>query len=440
MTSETRARTQGPARVEQLVERVLEAAAEPRYARLKDMWTRHHRLEKVEKAPVFVGIYVVAGNYSLVWQELIPPETLVSQDPLEREIEIQLRQKLYKHDHIPDDDVLLPTVWVRPARPGSALQPAPEGRTMSAFSEHTEGKDAARLWGLPLLVHETDEPGGAYKVAPVVHSEADMARLRHPRYEVDRNATRERLERATEFVGGRLPVRLVTDEVGFCPSETVVSLMGIEPILYGVIDRPEFIHRMMDFVTAGTVAYHQEREAAGGVEAESSWYYRAHYEELPAGADPRRLEQSWATISAQSLCGLSPAMYAEFLQPYHARMADMIGDRRVYYHACEDITAKIPIIKELPNLGRVHISPWTNLEAAVQELGGKVVLETDAHPADTIFVHTPAQMRSALERIMDTAGHCVMDINLTAIETVNGDPSVLTTWAEIAQEVTERYA
>ena len=68
------------------------------------------------------------------------------------------------------------------------------------------------------------------------------------------------------------------------------------------------------------------------------------------------------------------------------------------------------------------------------------MLETHIAYADVLYTHTPAQMRAALERIMETAGDCVLDINLGHIETVRGDPSVLTNWARLAQEVTERYA
>ncbi|MBN1687121.1 MAG: hypothetical protein JW852_10725, partial [Spirochaetales bacterium] len=106
-----------PAHFRELVERVEEAAADPVYAQRKLMYTRHNRLEKVEKVPV--GVHLHRG-YRLVWQELIPPETIISHDPLERDIELQLRQKLYRHDHIPDDEVLLPTVWIDPVRPNAS--------------------------------------------------------------------------------------------------------------------------------------------------------------------------------------------------------------------------------------------------------------------------------------------------------------------------------
>lgn len=266
----TRTRRNGPGSfaIETLVEAVAEAAEAPRYARLKPMLTRHHRGEKVPKAPVYVGLYIVPGSNQAIWQELIPADSLVSQAPLEREIELQLRQRLYKHEHIPDDDVLNPTVWIRPVPPGAGNRSDPSQRISSA--EHADGAEAARLWGLAMRTAQTEAVGGAYKVVPVVDSEADMERLRAPRYEVDGPATAERLERAREIVGDRLDVKIWSDEVGFAPSEIMVSLMGIETVLYGVVDRPEFIHAMMDRITTGSVNYHKEREQAGAVLAESS--------------------------------------------------------------------------------------------------------------------------------------------------------------------------
>lgn len=433
-----------PAHIQELVERVEEAVADPRYEPLKEMWTRHNRLEKQPKVPVNIFLH---GGYTNTWQELIPPDVFVSQEPFERAIELQLRQKLYRHEQIPDDDVLLPTVWVNVAR----LQVgAPESQALGdlaaninpAFRQDTDVHEAedARLWGLPLRRKNTDEAAGAYKVDPVVSSEADMERLHHPPYEVNAERTRIAVERATALVDGRLPVKVATDEVGASPSETVVSLMGIEAILYGVLDNPGFVHRMMDFVTDGYVGYHRQREASGQIDAEESWKYRIHYEVLSDDEDPAKLGQSWTYISAQSLMGFSPAMFDEFLQPYHARLAEVTGNQRGYFHGCEDLTQKLSIIRKMPNLRRVHISPWTDLESAVDQLGLDFVLETHGHPAEVVMVNTPEQMRASLERIVSIAGDSVTDINLSDIETVNGDPSVLTTWARIAQEVTSRHA
>ena len=437
-----------PAHFPELVDRVVEAAADPVYARRKEMYTRHNRLEKVAKVPV--GVHLHKG-YRVVWQELIPPDTLISEDPLERDIELQLRQKLFRHEHIPDDEVLLPTVWISPVRPiPSAAGKSDNGNSgkngsgravekgVQAYGALSKGEE--RLWGLPFQVQQSGHRGGAYKVDPVITDESDMAALHHPRYEVDSEATRLLLERTKELVGGRLPVKLSTDEIGASPSETVVSLMGMEAILYLVIDNPGFIHRMMNFVTEGYITYHREREAAGAVDAESTWGFRTHYEELPVSTGNEKLTSCWWYISAQSLAGLSPAMYADFLQPYHERLAAALADNRVYYHGCEDLGEKMAIIKQLSNLRRFHVSPWTNLERAVERLGDNFVLEVHMSHADVLYTLSHEQIRAKLREIMDIAGRCVIDINLGDIETVRGNPDVLTNWARIAQEVTDSYA
>jgi hypothetical protein len=186
------------------------------------------------------------------------------------------------------------------------------------------------------------------------------------------------------------------------------------------------------------IAYHLEREAAGAVDPEETWGYRVQYEELPADTDTNRLAYGWPTIAAQSMCGISPAMYEEFVQPYHARLAAVVSEHRVYYHGCENLTAKIPIIRRLPNLRRFHISAWTDLEAAARQLGRDFVLEVCNHP-ETLAVQSPEQMRKDVERIMEVAGECIMDINLGEIETVFGNPSVLRTWAQVAQEVVAEH-
>lgn len=436
--------TESSATMERLIDRVEEAVADPRYGPLKAMWTAHNRLQKQSKVPVSVFLH---GSDTGTWRELIPPETLVSADPLERAIELQLRQKLYKHDHIPDDDVLLPTVWVRPVRTGGGPG---EGNSFAALASNVnpvfrqnvsqDGTEDSRLWGLPFRRATTTGSGGAYKVVPVVTREADMKLLHHPTYQFDADKTCKLVERATEIVGGRLPVKIETDELGASPSETVVDLMGIEQLLYGVIDNPGFVHAMMDFVTDGYVEYHTQRGASRQIDPEESWKYRVHYEELPPEASSDGLAHSWAYFSAQSLSGLSPAMYEEFLQPYHARLAEILGDQRVYYHGCENLTRKTSVIRKLPNLRRFHVSPWSDLEAVVEELGGDFVLEAHSHPAETILVHSPEEMKRNLERMMAIGRGSVMDVNLSDIETVDGNPTLLTTWTEIAQELSTRFA
>ena len=439
-----RATTAPSTHIPALVDRVLEASEDSRYIEKKEMWTRHNRLERTAKTPVYVCLKRGSGTNAnpVTWSELIPFETRLSEDALEREIELQLRQKLYKHDNIPDDEVLSTTVWVgavRAAAEGDEKDVA-SGRIGSSFDvEHVDGAAAGPLWGMPFVETRVGGPGGAYAVEPAVVEDSDLDRLHWPPYRIDERATAELRDRAAEMVGGRLPVKVATDAVGCSPTETMISLMGMEAMLYGVIDRPEFMHRIMDFVTEGTIKYQLAREATGGVDYEQSWNYRVPYEELPADADPHSLSSCWPLVAAQSMCGISPAMYEEFVQPYHARLTQHLGQNRVYYHGCEDLTEKIPSILKLPNLRRLHISPWTDLERASELVQRDFVMEVVPHP-DTLYGQTPEEMRAWLERAMDIAGDLVIDLVLGEIETVMGEPDVLSTWTKIAQEVVQERA
>ena len=101
---------------------------------------------------------------------------------------------------------------------------------------------------------------------PVVVEGGDMAALKHPIFAIDDEATRALVDRATELTQGKLPVKVATDAIGYSPTETMISLMGMEAVLFGVIDRPEFIHRLMEFITEGTNVYQLAREASSAVD------------------------------------------------------------------------------------------------------------------------------------------------------------------------------
>jgi hypothetical protein len=399
--------------IRSLAAEVAAASAEPRYARLKSLWTRHNGLRKVEKIPVQVFLH---RGYTETWKELIPPETLVSHDPLEREIELQLRQKLYRHHNIPDDHVLVPTIWLTPVRPANA-EP---------------------LWGVALPHVEADDPKGAYAFEPIVRDESDLAKLRYPRFSWDRPATEALVERARELTGDILPVKVLTEDLRANPGERLVEFLGWEGFLFGLAENPRLVHALMDFLTEGFVRFHLDREAQGVLDAEESWWYRIQYEDLPDGTPTNRLTSSWVYITAQTTGGISPAMYAEFIQPYNERIARLFGEGRVYYHGCEDLSRKIDVIRALPNLRRFHVSPWTDLRVAVEKLGDTMVLETHVNPATTTLSLDEAQMRRELRAITEVAGDRIVDINLSDVQTVGGDHRILTRWAEIAQELAAR--
>jgi hypothetical protein len=84
------------------------------------------------------------------------------------------------------------------------------------------------------------------------------------------------------------------------------------------------------------------------------------------------------------------------------------------------------------------VSPWSSVAAARDKFRGSVVLEVHAHPGRVFFTSTPDDMRKELRALIDAAEGVPMDLNLSDINSVNGNPETLVTWARIAQEESTR--
>ena len=151
-----------------------------------------------------------------------------------------------------------------------------------------------------------------------------------------------------------------------------------------------------------------------------------------------RLQDEWSYISAQTSSGLGPEMYEEFVHPFNVRLARLFPGGSVYYHGCECLDQKLDVLSTLPNLRRLHVSPWSSLKKASEKFEGKVVLEVHAHPGKVFFGYTRDDMRLEIEKLVGEAGGASMDLNLSDIHSVNGNPDLLREWAEVAQEVSVR--
>lgn len=384
-----------------LAHQVRALADSPEHRERRRLWASLHAL----RPPRALAHYAL---YPSVWErEIAPPSLFSHPSGLPRLIERDLRARLWKAAAIPDDEPLLPTVWLGAPRP--------------------PGDD--RLWGVPIAVSRTAELG-TYKPVPPIREETDLARLRSPRYEEDRPAMRRLREQAVELLDGLLPVKLHTDELHFGPFEWVVRLRGMDALLYDVVDRPDFVHRLMDFATCGMVHYHRQREAAGAFDAEAGWAIHPVWDETPG--DGTRLCQSWAYLHAQSSASLSPAMYAEFVQPYNARVAALFW--RVYYHGCEDLSAKAKIVRDLPNLRLFHVSPWTPVEPVVERLGAGFALEVHSHPTGVLFTFDDADLRREVRERHEAARGVPHVLKLCDVETVGDRADRLRRWACEARE------
>jgi hypothetical protein len=390
-----------------LTDQLLSLWASPEQERRRRLWTDHWA-GHTRQVPVACAMF--QGAQDLVWSQILPEETFRYQAGLARQIEIHLRHRLWRAAHIPDDvpqDPLL-TLSVAP-------QMAPE-----------------ELWGVPLAFHSTGQVGGAYKPVPPLENPADLEKLRPPLFRADQDQRRRLEEEARELVGERLPLAFACDALHNGPFEWAVRLRGMDHLLLDCYDRPAWLHELLDRITTGMVQYHRAREAAGYVTDRGTRFLHTPWDEWPDGDRPR-LDHSWGYLHAQSAASYGPATYAEFIQPYNVRIAQLFG--KVYYHGCEDLTRKVETIRALPHLVEFHVSPWSQVAPIAAALPAPVVMEVHSHPTNVLFLWNEAQMREELQRLVRAAGDHLFNLKLCDIQTLNADGGqALMTWARVAQE------
>ena len=112
------------------------------------------------------------------------------------------------------------------------------------------------------------------------------------------------------------------------------------------------------------------------------------------------------------------------------------------YGCCEDLTKKIPIIKQLGNLRRIAVSPFADVEKCAEQIGADYVLSWRPNPSTACsFGVDEASVRRELRRVMEICDrhHCVWDVTLKDLETTSGDPHAIVRWTSIVREELEKH-
>ena len=98
-------------------------------------------------------------------------------------------------------------------------------------------------------------------------------------------------------------------------------------------------------------------------------------------------------------------------------------------------------MKSVPNLRKVSMSPWADVDASVPKMAGNYVFSHKPSPAVfAVDVYDPKQARKNLVDVLDRTNGCVVEVIMKDVSTVRGDPKRLWDWAKMAMDVVEKYA
>ena len=399
--------------IRELAARVAEIAALPVQEEKRTLWRKLNAL-KPERPLVMID--QVCWNEMNIGDEL----TLHCADEECRGYEEFLRRILYQWKHFPVDMVVEPFILVHKAICNTFF-----GLKFEFESSMTDPTN----------------PVVGMKFVNQIETEDDLKKIQIPRISHDPAETERRLAVAHELFDGLLKVRPWGLDPFLSLWDPISEWMSVEGALYSIVDKPDFMHKLVARMTEGYLSMLDQLEEQGLLCEPQSLIHctGAYADELPApGYNPQkpRTKDLWAFGLAQMFSTVSPRMFKEFEVDYMSRIFARFG--LVYYGCCDPLDGKMNEVRIIPNVRKVSMSPWVNEKRGAGEIGRDFVYSRKPNPALLVMDNfSPEDVRESLtttRKICEKHG-CPLEFILKDISTVRYQPERLFRWAAVAMQV-----
>ncbi|MBT3199480.1 MAG: hypothetical protein HN350_06145 [Phycisphaerales bacterium] len=271
----------------------------------------------------------------------------------------------------------------------------------------------------------------------------DIEKIQMPVITHNEIATANRLAAMSDVFEGIIPVKLVGQgHIWFTPWDYLVRWWGIQEAMMDMIMRPEMVHAAVDRMVDAWMAELDQFEEMNLLELDStnqrvgSGGY-GYVEDLPSEnfqPDQVRSKDMWGCSNAQIFSEVSPEMHWDFAIEHDMRWLKRW--KMVYYGCCEPLHRKMDLMRKIPNLRKISVSPWCDFEKIFSEIGNDYAIS--AKPSPAIFVDgvwSPDNARAEIRKVLDAAGgHGHIELIMKDVSTVNYKPQRVWQWAQIAME------
>lgn len=398
-----------------LAERWAKAAELPVQKTTADQWRRLNRLGR--------GKPMVWMN-EICWKEIDEAQARETTDPFCRSVEGVMRRNLYQWDHLRVDMVVEPWFPCDIVVGGSGFGIQPKERTIDHGQIRSHGYE------------------------PVIKEEADVQKIKDPVVVPDWEKTEENFQALQKAFGDILPVRKQgTVSTWFAPWDLLVTWWGVEAALTDLAMRPELVHMAMERLTTALCSQLEQREKLGLLSLNNGNFRvgsggLGYTDLLPQkdfdGAHVRPMDM-WGSATAQIFSEVSPAMHEEFALKHELRWLERFGLN--CYGCCEPLHRKIDMLKKIPRLRRISMSPRADIDVGAAAIGTQYIYSHKPNPAILATDKwNPAAARRELKDALDRTRGCIVEVILKDISTIRNEPRRLAEWAQIATEVTAEYA
>jgi hypothetical protein len=398
-----------------LADRQAEIAALPVQRERAELW---RRLNQLEPTRPLVWINEIPWHEMNVDDEL----TLQTTDPWCREVETRLRRRLYQWDHMPGDMVV-----------GNYLA--------SPLTIHSTG------FGIREEVDIVRTDAASDIVSRRFHRQIvepeDVEKIKMPRVIHDEAASEGVFQRMDALFGDILPVRKVGKKgAWFSPWDELIRWWGVEEAMVDLVVRPEMVNSIVAHLVDAHLCELDQWEELNlltrnddNTRIGSGGY--GYTDELPGEdfhAGQARAEDLWGCAAPQIFSGVSPEMHWEFALRHEMRWLERWG--LTYYGCCAPLDRKLDILRRIPNLRKISMSPWIDVERGVEAVGSDYVFSYKPSPA--LLAEDswrPALARQQLRDVLERARGCHVEVIMKDISTVRYEPQRLWEWETLAMEL-----
>jgi hypothetical protein len=206
-------------------------------------------------------------------------------------------------------------------------------------------------------------------------------------------------------------------------------------------DYPDEVHKTMSFLRDGTLNLIDYLENSNLLSLNNDGSYVGsggfgYTYELPSADFKGKVlsKDMWGFAESQETVGVSPDMFEEFIFPYQFDILKRFGLN--CYGCCEAIENRWHLIKEIPNLRRVSVSPWANHSVMANYLKNEFIFSMKPNPS-YIAISNPdfETIKRDLKAALKITKDCRVEVIMKDNNTLGNNPDNAIQWVRIAKEL-----
>ena len=383
-----------------------------------------------EKAKLWTMLNDKKKIRPLFWIDEVPWHEVglknICQDPWAKEIENLLRREIYQWENMPCDMIVNDII-----------------NCPMVIDDPLFGIDE----DVDIVKTDLESDVVSRHFNPQIVTPEDIEKIKLPEITHNEAATEENFECMKRIFQGGLSVRKAgVSMLWFTPWDNLIRWWGVEQAMLDMVLRPDMVHNAVERMVDNYIYRIDQYEKLGLLTLNNTNHRigsggYGYTSDLPSGEPdwlPTTTDKLWGCSNAQIFSEISPEMHWEFAVKHDLRWLKKWG--LTYYGCCEPLDKKMDVLRKIPNLRKVSMSPWINIDNAVKEVGTDYVFSYKFNPA--FLAETDwdtARVEKELELILDKTKGCLVEVILKDISTTRYQPQRLADYAKITSRLAEKY-